>query len=557
MPNFSLKLLSLTIGTTLFLTACGGGGSSSTNNLTTTTSQAKGIDAIATGKLLAEPTTFKTLSKDEIEQATLALEPATANAIGKPVCGVSVQYMHYDTVDAKGNATGAVFVPTGDDPVCQGKRPIVLHAHGTATEQSYNFAEVGNEDNEAGLRATAMANIFAGQGFIVVAPNYAGFDKSKLGYHPYLNAKQQSHEMGDALKAGRSVLTKLKDSKVQDNGKLFLTGYSQGGHVVLATAKYFEEIQEPITALMPMSGPYAMGAFGDVVFGGNVMVGGTFFAPLMARSYQEQFGNIYNSPSELFAPSHADEIVNLLPNKAKGSELIKAGKLPQTALFQKNTGNPALDALSPADAKFDFGFSTDKYLLNTNYRASYLADMTKNVDWFIASQKYPNADIKPITAGSPEHPLRKALKANDFRDYLPKVPVLLCGGKQDPMVFFDVNTTLTHELWKNMYGQTGDYKFGMVDLDITDITKDNRVRYETKGLDTVVDNTVKTQAQAMQKAFSQNVGLLAQNAKQLEIANGATPEQAEVASTRAVMSRYHSMAAPYCMVTARAFFQQF
>ena len=36
-----------------------------------------------------------------------------------------------------------------------------------------------------------------------------------------------------------------------------------------------------------------MEAFGDVVFGGKVMLGATFFAPLMARNYQEQYGNIY------------------------------------------------------------------------------------------------------------------------------------------------------------------------------------------------------------------------------------------------------------------------
>ncbi len=44
-----------------------------------------------------------------------------------------------------------------------------------------------------------------------------------------------------------------------------------------------------------------MEAFGDVVFGGKVMLGATFFAPLMARNYQEQYGNIYAKPSDMFA----------------------------------------------------------------------------------------------------------------------------------------------------------------------------------------------------------------------------------------------------------------
>ena len=31
-----------------------------------------------------------------------------------------------------------------------------------------------------------MAAVFAAQGYIVVAPNYAGYDGSTLDYHPYL-----------------------------------------------------------------------------------------------------------------------------------------------------------------------------------------------------------------------------------------------------------------------------------------------------------------------------------------------------------------------------------
>lgn len=561
MPNFSLKTLSVTVTTTLFLTACGGGGGSTASSPNTTNPNVatNGVNSLTAGKLLAEPTTFKTLTKEEIQQATQTLEPNSALAIGSPVCGVNVQYMEYETVDAKGkptNATGAVFVPTGDDPSCQGDRPIVLHAHGTAVQQSFNFAEVGNANNEAGLRATSMANIFAGQGFVVIAPNYAGYDKSKLDYHPYLNAEQQSHEMGDALKAGREVLKKLTDSKVKDNGKLFLTGYSQGGHVVLATAKYFEKINEPVTALVPMSGPYAMGAFGDAVFGGNVMVGGTLFAPLMARSYQEKYGNIYATPSELFAPSHADEIVGLLPSKdVKVDELFKTGKLPLTALFQKETGIAELDALSPANPRFAFGFDKTNYLVNTAYRANYLADMKKNVDLFIGSQKYPNADIVPFQATSPQHPLRQALKENDFRNYLPKAPVLLCGGNGDPMVFFSANTKVTHDMWKR---KTGDYKFGMIDLDVTDIQKEpNRVRYETKGLDTAVDNAVKTQAQQMQLAFAQNLGKLQQDAQAKAVQAGIPSTQIEQFVLAEIAQKYHSTAAPYCMATARTFFNQF
>ena len=78
-----------------------------------------------------------------------------------------------------------------------------------------------------------MALFFAARGYIVVAPNYAGYDTSTLPYHPYLVAAQQSKDMIDALIASRSALPNI--ALVSDNGQLFITGYSQGGYVAMAT----------------------------------------------------------------------------------------------------------------------------------------------------------------------------------------------------------------------------------------------------------------------------------------------------------------------------------
>ncbi len=69
----------------------------------------------------------------------------------------------------------------------------------------------------------------------MVAPNYAGYDSSTLDYHPYLNADQQSKDMIDALTAARTALPHTMTTSTTDGGKLFITGYSQGGHVAMAT----------------------------------------------------------------------------------------------------------------------------------------------------------------------------------------------------------------------------------------------------------------------------------------------------------------------------------
>ncbi len=72
-----------------------------------------------------------------------------------------------------------------------------------------------------------LAAVFASQGYIVVAPNYAGYDTSTLPYHPYLIADQQSKDMIDGLKAARTALPLASATLTKDSGQLFITGYSQ------------------------------------------------------------------------------------------------------------------------------------------------------------------------------------------------------------------------------------------------------------------------------------------------------------------------------------------
>lgn len=556
---FAVRPLSVAIATCLLLTACGSDDDDS--NSATNVSTPTGVASLATGQLLDAPSNTSNFTAEQLNTLLGQLDPTLASTLPKTSCGVRVEYMHYDTVDVKGqktDATGAVFIPTGSDPKCTGNRPIVLHAHGTATTKGYNIAEVGNPNNEAGGTATMMAAMFAGQGYVVVSPNYAGYDKSSLSYHPYLNAQQQSHEMADALKAGRNVLAQTQaTTKVGDNGKLFLTGFSQGGHVVMATARYLEQLKEPVTASMPISGPYAMGAFGDVVFGaGKVMLGGTFFAPLMAHNYQIQYGDIYQNPSDIFATANPSETESLLPSASSSEQLMASGKLPASAMFQQApTGVAELDSLSPSDPAFAFGFHPTNYLIKTSFRAAYLADMKKNVDWGVPFlQGMPN--IEPIGAITPQNGLRKALKANDLRDYVPSMPTIMCGGNQDPTVFFDVNTSLVNHLWYN-YNVKPNAQIGMVDIDITNQTTRQKSVYDSLGLPTVLENSLKTSSQTMQSAFAQRLNLVATTASQNALNLGGNANQAQTAAKYAVMTGYHSLVTPYCMGVAQTLFSQY
>jgi acetyl esterase/lipase len=396
-------------------------------------------------------------------QQLLAL--ATAGIAPVLTCGVDIHYIQYGTVDggstpAPTTASGALMVPTGPAPFCSGPRPILLYAHGTATDRGTNLADVTNPNNTEGVLIAAM---FAAQGFIVVAPNYAGYDSSPLPYHPFLNGTQQSTEMIDALTAARKALGNIPASTTTDAHLLFVTGYSQGGYVAMATHKALEAAADPtLVASAPMSGPYALEAFGDTIFFGGVNLGSTVFAPMIATSYQRQFGNIYASPtdpSNIFAAPYAATIDALLPSTTPLSTLIQTGKLPQLALFTKPwaagtfppdpTADGFLQGASPPSAGgpitaaqaalYGLGFATSGALINNLARGAYVSDAFTSPDGAIQPPGFTQAAGRPL-ATNPQISLRVALKANDMRTWTPTKPMFLCGGQNDPTVFFPTNT---------------------------------------------------------------------------------------------------------------------
>jgi hypothetical protein len=359
---------------------------------------------------------------------------STGSPTGPLPCGVDVQYLKYGTVGANGEAataSAALMVPTGSNPACTGARPIVLHAHGTAVEHRYNLADFADSTNPAYAEANVLASIYAANGYIVVAPNYAGFDSSNLGYHPFLVASQQSKDMLDALVAAKAALPTLI-AGTTTNGKVYLSGYSQGGHVALAT--HSAMITDPasvatlaslnlvVRASAPMSGPYAMLNYGDTIVGGAVPAGSTTLMPMLLTGYQKSYNNtIYSSASSLYESTYATGIESLFPGALSYTNLVVNGKVPQLALFPA-TSSPAAPA-GPLNALWSLGFGTPN-LIQDSFRQTYLFDAV-----------FHNA--------SPQFPLRAKLLANDLTHNVPQ-PVgatMLCGGGNDPTVYYKTNTS--------------------------------------------------------------------------------------------------------------------
>ena len=474
---------------------------------------------------------------------------STATPVAK--CGVTIEKVSYDTkgaADEDTNATAALMLPTGDAAECKGDRPVLLYAHGTTTDKGYDFAQVGNAKNPAVGEANLIAANFAAQGYIVVAPNYAGYDESKLDYHPYLVAQQQSTDMVDALDSARSIIERKKRandanySKIDDSGKLFIAGYSQGGYVTMATARALQDKNEPVTAIAPSSGPYALAAFGDEIFSGNVNIGASRFAPLLGIGLQAKYGNIYSKKSDIFLDKYADA---QLPSNTPFGELVKAGKLPNNALFQKNPSDPRLAGLSPGKL-FSIlgGYDDTDYLIKTDFRAAYVADTQKNPDGLTL------ANGNNLPAANPQNNLRKALKDNDLRGYVPTMPTFICGGNQDPTVYFDTNTGSMVKLIQTEVAKNPAKK---VNITVLDVDKDNEAERPDYQTLTIIGQAsmnpwkVNDVVKKVQTNFSNSVK---------KVKDDADPNGG-VAALLAFYTNYHGdLVSPACTEATREFFNQ-
>ena len=517
------------------VSGCGGGAGGKPNDTT-----APPPAAITTPGTLAVSPPLRLVSLTATGFTTeLSTHPGGAeliSAIGNPACGVDFYELHFWTRGGANETTessGAMMVPTGNGTNCPGSRPIVLYAHGTQRTKNANIANPTNRDNTEG---DLIAAIFASQGYIVVAPNYAGYDISTLGYHPYLNATQQSGEMMDSLKAARTALSGSLNSTISDSGKLFVTGYSQGGYVALATVRALELAKSPITAAAPMSGPYALEAFADAVFFGSVNNGATVLLPLLTSSYQHAYGNIYAATSDIYNSLYATGIDTLLPSTTPISTLYATGKLPEHALFNDTTpvvtlaDQPLLatqvtTALAlPKNPDFAAGFGTNALITNA-YRASYAIDAALNPDGAIGNGT-PSPG-SPIAAKAPSHPLRHALYLNDLRggDWAPSTPLLLCGGRLDPSVFYSLNTGALLAHWNSQ----GVPMTLVASLDMG-ATPSGTFK------------SLQQEFQASQQALFAYY-----------LSSGNNPEEA----IKALQDTYHAALAPFCARAARTYFDRY
>jgi hypothetical protein len=223
---------------------------------------------------------------------------------------------------------------------------------------------------------------------------------------------------------------------------------------------------------------------------------------------------------DVFETQYAAGIDSLLPSTTPRSQLYAQGRLPEFALFSATPPDPAFADITPPAtpanlaAVFALGFGAGN-LLQNSYRLAYLKDAQANPDGGF-----------PLTTGmvaaTSALPWRQALQMNDLRNWVPTVPVQLCGGDVDPLVFW-FNTQLMQNYWAS---HSATASISVLDLESAASANDP---YGTLKQDFAI-------AKALVAAAA--------------VAQGATDGGAF-----AVAEAYHAtLVAPFCFAATRSFF---
>ena len=354
MASFKLSLSLISVAA--LLAACGGSDPSN-------------------GSLKESPVLLTTLTKAQLDAGPLV------GLSGKAKCDVKVVSLNYITPGAKGepsNASGVLLLPSGAD--CTAAAPLVAYAKGTDVQKPRTLANP--LDGETGL----LAAMYAGQGYAVVATDYLGFAKSTYSFHPYLHADSEATSVIDSIRAARNAVSTQGASL---NGKVMLTGYSQGGHASMAAHREIEKNlsgEIKVVAGAHLAGPYNLSGSMKLP---DAIAGYQFFVPYLITAWQKIYGNIYNNVNEAFKAPYVDGIESLLPNPTLNyTTLVTSGKLPG---INGETPNQARDAL---------------------FQPAFVSDILTN----------------------PNNPTFLAAKKNDLLDWSPKSQTMLCSGSGDPTV---------------------------------------------------------------------------------------------------------------------------
>ena len=222
------------------------------------------------------------------------------------------------------SATGMVSVPRKADPLS-----TVAYLHGTSVSfydavSNPDIFGTFNADGESFDGPPSNA-IFAGNGFIYVGPDYLGLGSSPVPRHRYFHAATEASSAIDLLTASRDLLAQLG---VEQNGRLFTFGFSQGGHSALALHRELQRADVEVTGTATVGGVFELEQFFLDSLANETTVTVPLFVSYILLAYDDVY-DVFGDPSEVFRQPFAATVSGLFDMQHFFDDVLAA--LPPTS----------------------------------------------------------------------------------------------------------------------------------------------------------------------------------------------------------------------------------
>ncbi|TDD92595.1 lipase [Actinomadura darangshiensis] len=236
--------------------------------------------------------------------------------------GVDTYRLVYRTIDTRGRettASGLLVLPRNRDR----RLATVSYTHGTT---SYKADAPSMADDVWGPGAAVT---YAAAGFAATAPDYLGLGQSP-GAHPWKDVPSETIASLDMLRAARHFAPRTGRTL---DGRVFVTGFSQGASTALGLARALQDGADPrfrLRAVAPISGAYDFrGAELPALLNGDLDAKmSVAYVSYLLTSWNRVHGGIYTSPSELFQDPYAGRVEKYFDSTTPGPVMLKG--LPGT-----------------------------------------------------------------------------------------------------------------------------------------------------------------------------------------------------------------------------------
>ena len=221
-------------------------------------------------------------------------------------------------------ATGMVSVPRKAGPLS-----TVAYLHGTSVSfydavSNPNIFGAFNENGES-FDGPPSNSIVAGAGFIYVGPDYLGLGDSPIPRHRYFHASTEASSAIDLLAASRRVLARLG---VEQTGRLFTFGFSQGGHSALALHRELQDADVHVAGTATVGGVFDVERWFLSLLNAETSVTLPLYASYILLAYDDVY-NIYGRTSDVFRQPYASTVHDLFDMQHFFDDVL--GGLPATS----------------------------------------------------------------------------------------------------------------------------------------------------------------------------------------------------------------------------------